>query len=112
MSSPSTTTLDALPADAVAAVGIDAVPEHADPLAEALHYLRMDGMFYCRSELTAPWGIELPPMPDCLWFHVVASGRCTLVDADGNSYELQQGDIAVLPHGGGHRAFDSPDSST
>ncbi|MFW2383444.1 MAG: AraC family transcriptional regulator, partial [Acidimicrobiales bacterium] len=31
---------------------------------------------------------------------------------DGSSHELRQGDIAVLPHGGGHRAFDSPDSST
>ena len=26
-----------------------------DPLGEALHSLRMDGAFYCRSELTAPW---------------------------------------------------------
>jgi hypothetical protein len=27
----------------------------ADPLGEALHLLRMSGVFYCRSELTAPW---------------------------------------------------------
>jgi hypothetical protein len=26
-----------------------------DPLGEALHFLRMDGASYCRSELTAPW---------------------------------------------------------
>lgn len=77
-----------------------------DPLAEALHYLRMDGMFYCRSELTAPWGFELPPMPDHLWFHVVASGSCTLVDAQGTETLLSAGDVAILPHGAGHRAFD------
>ena len=35
----------------------------------------MDGAFYCRSELTAPWGLTLPPMPGYLWFHVVTAGR-------------------------------------
>ena len=34
----------------------------SDPLGEALHAVRMDGAFYCRSELTAPWGLTLPPM--------------------------------------------------
>ena len=34
-----------------------------DPLGEALHVLRMDGAFYSRGELTAPWGIALDPMP-------------------------------------------------
>lgn len=26
-----------------------------DPLGRALHFLRMNGAFYCRSELTEPW---------------------------------------------------------
>ena len=34
-----------------------------DPLGEALHSLRMSGTFYARSELTAPWGMDLPAMP-------------------------------------------------
>ena len=50
----------------------------ADPLGEALHFLRMNGAYYCRSELTAPWGLTLPPMPGYLWFHVVTSGRLWL----------------------------------
>ena len=37
-----------------------------DPLGEALHFLRMDGVFYTRSEFTEPWGLDLPAMPDCL----------------------------------------------
>ncbi|NNF53615.1 MAG: hypothetical protein HKN03_04140, partial [Acidimicrobiales bacterium] len=79
--SPISQTLDAV-TDAV----IDDHLRSEDPLAEALHYLRMDGMFYCRSELTSPWGIDLPPMPDCLWFHVVTSGECVLVDShDGET---------------------------
>ena len=50
----------------------------ADPLGEALHFLRMNGAYYCRSELTAPWGLTLPPMPGYMWFHVVTSGRMWL----------------------------------
>ena len=34
-----------------------------DPVGEALHFLRMSGTFYCRSEFTAPWGLALPAMP-------------------------------------------------
>ena len=50
----------------------------ADPFGEALHFLRMTGAYYCRSELTAPWGLTLPPMPGYMWFHVVTAGRMWL----------------------------------
>lgn len=73
-----------------------------DPLGEALHYLRMSGAFYCRSELSAPWGLTLPPMPDCLWFHVVTSGRVLLEAGETDARSLQPGDLALVPHGAGH----------
>ncbi len=88
------------------------IPLIQDPLAEALHFLRMDGMFYCRSELSGPWGIDMPRMDDHLWFHIVTSGECTLIDSTGAEHHLRSGDVAVLPHGGGHRAFDVPTSPT
>ena len=47
-----------------------------DPLGEALHFLRMSGIFYTRSEFTAPWDLALPKLEECLMFHVVTSGRC------------------------------------
>jgi AraC-like DNA-binding protein len=74
-----------------------------DPLGEALHVLRMSGTFYCRSELTAPWGLYLPPEPHSMWFHVVNAGRCWL-EVDGEEpRHLQSGDFALVPHGQGHR---------
>jgi AraC-like DNA-binding protein len=79
-----------------------------DPLGEALHFLRMDGAFYCRSELTAPWGMTLPPMPSYLWFHVVTDGRALLEVADEHRRWLQPGDLALVPHGEGHRLRSEP----
>jgi AraC-like DNA-binding protein len=74
----------------------------ADPIGEALHVLRMSGSFYCRSELTAPWGLYLPPEPESMWFHVVSAGRCWL-EVDGEDpRELQPGDFVLVPHGEGH----------
>ena len=56
----------------------------ADPVGEALQFLRMSGIFYCRSEFTAPWALALPPMKNCLMLHVVTSGRRWL-EVDGTS---------------------------
>jgi AraC-like DNA-binding protein len=81
-----------------------------DPLGEPLHFLRMSGTFYCRSEFTAPWGLTLPPMENCLWFHVVTSGRCRLEVDGGASVSLQTGDLALVPHGEGHRLRDEAGS--
>jgi len=86
---------------------IDPFPP-ADALGEALHHLRMNGAFYCRSELTAPWGLTMPAMPGCLWFHVVTSGRCRL-ETDGDEARwLQPGDLALVTHGAGHLVRSDP----
>lgn len=74
----------------------------SDPLGEALHFLRMNGAFYCRSELTAPWGMTLPPMPDYLWFHVPTFGRMLLETGKSEARWLGPGELALVPHGDGH----------
>src|SRR5262245_52889922 len=79
-----------------------------DPLGEALHFLRMSGTFYCRSELTAPWALALPPVTGCLSFHVVTSGRCWLEVEGAEHRLLQPGDLALVPHGEGHRLASQP----
>jgi hypothetical protein len=79
-----------------------------DPLGEALHFLRMSGIFYCRSEFTAPWALALPVMKDCLMFHVVTAGRCRLDVRDAEPRLLQPGDLALVPHGAGHRLSSAP----
>ena len=71
-------------------------------VADALRHITITGVFYCPSYLREPWGGTMPPMPGCVWFHAVTSGRCELV-VDGDRLELQAGDLALVPHGTGHR---------
>jgi AraC-like DNA-binding protein len=80
----------------------------ADPLGEALHFLRMNGAFYCRSELTAPWGMTMMPMPGYIWFHVVAAGRFWLESGNQEPALLQGGDLGLVPHGEGHVLRSEP----
>ena len=78
-----------------------------DPLAEALHSLWMSGTLYCRSELSAPWSLDLPVEKDCLnshvlSFHVVSSGECWLEVEGADPLHLRPGDLALVPHSTGH----------
>ena len=84
------------------------IPLAQDPFGQALHFLRMSGVFYCRSEFTAPWALELPALEDCLMFHVVTAGRCTLEVKGSEDHDLQPGDFALVPHGAGHRLASEP----
>jgi AraC-like DNA-binding protein len=67
----------------------------------------MNGAYYCRSELTAPWGLTLPATPGYLWFHVVTAGRLRLETGDDAS-SIQLGDLALVPHGEGHVLRSEP----
>jgi AraC-like DNA-binding protein len=82
------------------------LPPSADPLGEALHLLRLTGCVYARSELTAPWGIDLPPLEGHMMFHIVTAGRCWL-EIDGSDPRLlERGSLVLVPHGLGHQLLD------
>ena len=84
------------------------IPTFTDPLGETLHLLRLNGTLYCRSELTAPWGIDLPAFDGCMMFHVVTAGHCWLEVGGEEPRLLQQGSLALVPHGNGHCIRSSP----
>jgi AraC-like DNA-binding protein len=83
------------------------IPAFTDPLGETLHLLRLTGTLYCRSELAAPWGIDLPAFEGCMMFHVVTAGHCWLEVEGDEPRLLQQGSLALVPHGTGHRIRSS-----
>lgn len=78
------------------------LPPHQDPLGEALHFLRLSGTFYCRSEFIAPWSLELPAFEDSVMLHILISGDCWLQVAGQPDLRLQAGDLVLLPHAAGH----------
>jgi AraC-like DNA-binding protein len=92
--------------------GISTPSAPTDPLGEALHFLRMSGMFYSRSLLTQPWGLKLPTFPGCLMFHMVLSGQCRVEVEGAKPLVLKPGDLALVPHGNGHDILSEAGAST
>jgi len=82
------------------------LPPSADPLGEALHLLRLTGCVYARSDLTAPWGVDLPPLEGHMMFHILTAGRCWLEIDGSEPLLLERGSLALVPHGLGHRLVD------
>lgn len=77
-------------------------PKYNDPLGEALHLLRMSGVFYSRSDLSEPWAMAIPPTPGVLTFHVVLGGCCNVEFEGRDRVKLRSGELALVPHGLGH----------
>jgi AraC-like DNA-binding protein len=81
-----------------------------DPLGAALYPLRMRGVFYSQTEVSEPWGLEMPAFADCLAFHVITSGACWLELGREPPLHLRAGDLALVPHGRGHWLRSHPDA--
>ncbi|MFC4064574.1 AraC family transcriptional regulator [Actinoplanes subglobosus] len=80
-----------------------------DPLGEALHQLRLSGTLYCRTDLTAPWGIAVPELEGCLALVVVTAGSCRLEIDGSEPLHLAAGSLTLLPHGTPHVFRSGPD---
>jgi AraC-like DNA-binding protein len=83
-----------------------------ESLGEALHFLRMNGIFYSRCEFSAPWGLALPPFEACMMFHVVTGGECWLEVEGADPCLLRPGNLALVPHGEGHLLRGAPGAET
>jgi AraC-like DNA-binding protein len=80
-----------------------------DLLSEVLQDLRLARASYGRSELTAPWGVEIP-YKDGVRFHFIAEGSCWMLTERHPPLFLDTGDVVLLPHGTGHVIADEPNS--
>lgn len=78
------------------------IPSPSDPLGETLYSLRLNGLVYANSDLSAPWGVDMPPMTGKMMFHIVTRGRCLLRLPDHEDVILKPGELALLPKGEGH----------
>ncbi|RWQ45883.1 AraC family transcriptional regulator [Mesorhizobium sp.] len=76
-------------------------PCASDLLSEVLQDLRLSNATYGRSELTAPWGIQVP-FKEGVRFHFVAEGRCRMRSDGLKPVMMNKGDVVLLPHGSAH----------
>ena len=86
------------------------LPPSEDPLAEPLRLLRLTGVLHCAAELTAPWGIDLPRISNCMAIHIVNRG-CLFLDIAGQpTCEVQAGSLVMIPHGTAHQLRSAPNA--
>jgi AraC-like DNA-binding protein len=80
-------------------------------VSDVLRVIRLSGVVIFHTELTDPWGLEVPPTTALakmlalgsrrlIPFHAVAKGRClSLLDG---AERLEEGDVVMYPHGDAH----------
>jgi AraC-like DNA-binding protein len=83
-----------------------------DVLGEVLHLLRLTGTFYCRADLTAPWGVDVPELAGSMTLQVVTAGQCWLEIDGAEPRLLRQGSLTLIPHGTPHRFRSDPAAAT
>ncbi|KAJ02980.1 AraC family transcriptional regulator [Sulfitobacter mediterraneus] len=83
-----------------------------DPLGEILHLLKLTGTFYCQSELSAPWGFDIPEFKGVMAFVVVTEGRCWLEMVGEAPMLVEKGDLVLLTCGLKHRLLSEPGTAS
>jgi len=79
-----------------------------DVLADVLAVTRFENSYLGYTSFAPPWGFEIKRAKSAT-FHIVSRGNCWLLPGgDTPPIRLNQGDIALMAHGGGHILVDHP----
>ena len=77
-----------------------------DTLSDILVRLAVEGTLYFRTSFTHPWGVAVPDYKNVARFHFAHRGGCMVrVSTTGETVELAQGDLVIIPHGAAHDIF-------
>ena len=79
-----------------------------DPLGKALHPLKLIGTLYCKANFSAPWGVSIPHLPDCLAFPIITQGSCLLEIENQAPLWINRGQLILIPHGLPHVLRSEP----
>jgi AraC-like DNA-binding protein len=84
-----------------------------DAFSEILNGVKLSGALFFRAEFSAPWGLSAPASnmmaatlalgaAHLVLYHFVIDGSAVVELADGQSIELEPGDVVIFPHGDPH----------
>jgi len=87
--------------------------DRMDAFSEILSGVKLTGAVFFSAEFSAPWGFSAPASivmatqlgletSHLVLYHLVIEGAAVVELADGQSIELQPGDIVIFPHGDAH----------
>lgn len=80
-----------------------------DVLTDLLDEMYLSGEVVARFDLTAPWGITMPPQGGV--FHAIDQGDCWVrLAPDGQLFRVAAGDLLIFPEGAAHEMVDAPAS--
>lgn len=95
-----------------------------DALSEVLKLVRLGGAVFLDGAMTAPWAVRSPPsrvfaaqlaLPhdeQVIEYHLVVQGSCWIRVGNDEPLRLEEGDLAMLPHGEAHVLSDEPHPRT
>jgi len=82
-----------------------------DVLSDILDLLKFKGSLYFTTDLSAPWGIEVPNYQNVARFHMAIGGDCWVRLGDTrDTIRLSAGDMILIPHGSRHYLLDRPET--
>ena len=76
-----------------------------EPIGKLLDSLRMETAFFTQSTLRSPWALTMPPMGNCMMYHIVLTGSAVF-RIDNEDTTLNTGDFILFPKGEGHNLSD------
>lgn len=80
-------------------------PIKDEPIGKLLDSLRMESAFFTQSRLSMPWALGMPPMSNCMMFHIVVDGSAVF-RIGKTELKLNTGDFILFPKGEGHTLSD------
>lgn len=76
-----------------------------DVLSEILDSVSLGGQVYFYTCFSPPWAIEVPELGRVVRFHLALAGECHVAVGD-RYYDLQMGDLILIPQGSAHVVAD------
>ena len=77
-------------------------------LDDILSTLNLKGALYFRTDFNPPWAVTVPNLDQAARFHLCVQGTCNVSFENGDTVELSQGDLILIPRGRSHILADKP----